>query len=146
MNRLIKTSASFFILLLSSSELLPPNPQKGFQRKRVRTLLKNYEIEDSGNYLFYWDGKNDSGQFVQRGFYRVVLNNAENKEYFFEVLDGGVPGKNDHSQFELKEVYQTKIVSVSPNHCQVKSGANIKVDFFGNGLILLEIFFDRGPD
>lgn len=133
-----------FTLFLSCSQILPPDPQKDFKRLIVRTLCDNVILDEKGFYAFYWDGKNDSGQYVSPGHYRVELQFQNmHKEFFFEILDGGEPGKNNEEKYEYHSTSWNEFYGIRPNPFQVKSGTNVEFSTRDEGTLNIKFYFDK---
>ena len=143
-----KTLSIFLFIMLvqslnCSDKINPANPN-GYMRLLVRKLVFDEFMEKPGTYVFYWDGKNDSGKYVQDGLYRCVMTYVGyEREFFFNVQPGGKEGENNEAKFEYDSNLPTELISVYPNPCKVKAGANVELSLREPGRLTLQIYFDQ---
>ncbi|NIA30662.1 MAG: hypothetical protein GWP06_12220 [Actinobacteria bacterium] len=135
---------TLFVQSLSCSDKINPTNPNGYMRLLVRKLVYDRFMENPGTYVFYWDGKNDSGKYFQDGLYRCVMTYVGyEREFFFNVKSGGKEDENNKAKFEYDSTLPTELIGVYPNPCKVKSGANVELSLREPGRLTLLIYFDQ---
>jgi len=120
-----KTLSIFLFIMLvqslnCSDKINPANPN-GYMRLLVRKLVFDEFMEKPGTYVFYWDGKNDSGKYVQDGLYRCVMTYVGyEREFFFNVQPGGKEGETMKPNLNTILIYRPNSLVYIQIHAKSK--------------------------
>lgn len=108
----------------------------------VIELIDDYFIE-SGQYIFFWDGKDKNNEYIEPGKYIVILEikNWQDQE-ILTAEKGGKHGRNDNSHYEPGYWLYDDLLEPDPNPFQIMSGVNIPVRLSEPARITLRIYQD----
>ncbi|MDZ7724564.1 MAG: hypothetical protein U5R06_17615 [candidate division KSB1 bacterium] len=119
------------------------NPLKDEQKKeQVIELIDEYFVEP-GQYIFFWDGRDKTGNYIEPGKYIVLLEikNWQDQETL-TAEKGGKHGKNDNAHYEPGYWLYDDLLEPEPNPFQIMSGVNIPVRLSEPTRIILRIYKD----
>jgi len=135
---------SFIVVSLSCGNPLNPNDQEPKMRLLVRMLVNDRYIDEPGRYVFFWDGKNDRGEFLSKGVYHFEMKfNELNFHVSCTALEDGEERSNYDAQFELGTVFATELEVPYPNPFHIKSGVNVPVILSESGNLTITIYKDK---
>ena len=90
----------------------------------IRTLVQG--ILPSGEYVWFWDGTDDSGAFVPAGTYYARLYS---RDFTYQIemtaLEGGSGESNDMHLYNEGVQPLTKLEQNRPNPFRIRDGTNI---------------------
>ncbi len=121
------------------------NPFKSEEptKQRIRILMNNEYLVDTGRYVAYWDGKNSDGNYIAAGKYIVLLEAKDfNDQVYVTAEEGGKPGANNQQQVELGFYSRYALESPFPNPFKVLSGVNIPFLVPQAGRVKISIYKD----
>ena len=117
------------------------NPLKEEDKKeRVITLVDSYFAE-SGRWIFYWDGRNKDGEYVELGDYIVFLDTRDiSDQETITAIKGGKEDENNQARFEIGYWLSNDLEKPFPDPFRVKSGINIPVILSGEAHVKIIIY------
>lgn len=117
------------------------NPFKDEQKKEMVIKLIDEYFSASGQYIFFWDGKNKNNEYIEPGEYIVILEikNWQDQEYM-TAERGGKEGRNDNSHYEPGYWNYDDLLEPDPNPFQIMSGVNIPVRLSEPAHLTLRIY------
>jgi hypothetical protein len=116
----------FLFMIFSIATMQCSNPAKDEpQKERVRLLVDD-TFEDTGRYVFYWDGKDDNQKYVAPGKYIYAMQTKDYDSWdYITVNAGGKQGKNNEEHFEAGFWNNFELEDAYPNPFELQAGANI---------------------
>lgn len=102
------------------------NPLKEEKKKEPVKDVYYYQAP-VGRYVYYWDGKNEDGNYITPGKYIIVMEvkNFQDQQTI-TALDGGKPGANDNGDLYFNEFYSDyELLVPEPDPFRIKEGVNI---------------------
>ncbi|MBN1999531.1 hypothetical protein JW935_18400 [candidate division KSB1 bacterium] len=110
----------------------------------IRKLIYDYFSEDDlGKWIFFWDGKNDKGNYIEPGKYIYVLEIGRFSDQDFVLAeDGGKNESNNQGHFEPGFWNDFELGRAFPDPFKIRDGVNIPVFLSEAGTVRLTIYQD----
>ncbi len=117
---------SIIILVTGSGLINCSNPTEKEKKKIViRTLVDDY-LEETGRYVFYWDGKDKNGKYIKAGKYIYAIQTKTFEDFdYFSAVDGGKAGENNEEHYEPGFWNNYELEKAYPDPFKIISGVNI---------------------
>ncbi len=118
--------AVFALVLLLTVQC--SNPFKSDEKKELVIHLIDDVMEFTGRWVFYWDGKDEKGRYIEPGKYIVVLTIKDWQDQLYVSADpGGKPDANYEQHFEPGFWANDELELPHPDPFQIQAGVNIPI-------------------
>lgn len=116
----------FSSIVLLCGLLCCSSPTKEENKKQRVRLLVDDVFEETGRYVFYWDGKDDNKKYVKPGRYIYAMQTKEYDSWeYVTVNTGGKTGANNEEHFEPGFWHSFELEEAFPNPFELEAGTNI---------------------
>jgi len=117
---------SIIIIVASFGILRCSNPaDKEKERIVIRILVDDY-LEDTGRYVFYWDGKDKNRKYITPGKYIYAIQTKTFQDFdYFTAEAGGKEGENNEEHLEPGFWNDFELEKAYPDPFKIMSGVNI---------------------
>jgi hypothetical protein len=134
---------SLFLLVLSLGSMSCKNPLKEEKKKElIRVLIHDY-FDETGKWIFFWDGKDKNDKYINPGKYIYLLEIRDFQDQdFVTAIEGGKDELNDERRFEPGFWTYTELGEAYPDPFEIRSGVNIPVFLSQPATLKLSIYKD----
>lgn len=142
----MKKFKNTIVLLLLASCILSLYCENPLKEDKKKQLIREeyYYSAPMGRYIYYWDGKDDAGQYISPGKFIVLLEVKSFQDQDFVIAEeGGKTGQEDPDIYYYPEFWSTnELGEIKPNPFKIYSGCTITFILAGTGTAKLSIYKD----
>ncbi len=134
----------FILLALTGSFIFCSNPleESETQKEKIR-LLVDQTFTESGRYVYYWDGKDDDGKYVEPGKYLYAMETKNYDQINYMIAEiGGKTGSNNEEHWEPGYWNSFVLEDAYPDPFYIESGVNIPFLVSTSARIKITIYKD----